>query len=238
MMRQIVLDTETTGLSAKEERIIEIGAIELIDRKITENTYHVYINPEKEVSLGAQKISGLTWKKLRNKPKFSEIVDEFLLFLGGDELVIHNAVFDLNFIIAELERVEHHEAVVFLEKHSVIDTLELARKLYPGKKNDLDSLCQRHSIDITQRVLHGALMDSQLLAQVYLKMTSGQVSLLDEQKNTYVDCSGSLVATASEYKILPVEVNLQELKVHQEYLIKMRSTMDKLVWDEYAAKAH
>lgn len=176
-MRQIVLDTETTGLEASAgHRIIEIGCIEIIDRKITSRRYHQYINPEREIDLGAVEVHGLTTAFLSSKPKFAEIVDEFIEFIRDSELVIHNAPFDVGFIDAELALLDSHwESTSKYCK--VFDSLTLARDLHPGQRNSLDALCRRYEVDNTHRDLHGALLDAELLADVYLFMTGGQVDL-------------------------------------------------------------
>ena len=177
MHRQIVLDTETTGRSAESNRIIEIGALELIDRVLTGKTYHVYINPQQEVEAGALAVHGLTNDFLADKPLFSDIVIEFMAFIADSELIIHNAPFDVGFIEAELRRVGHE--ITELSNHcGVLDTLPLARKKHQGQRNSLDALCKRYEVDNSGRSYHGALLDSCLLAEVYLRMTGGQKSLL------------------------------------------------------------
>lgn len=177
-MRQVVLDTETTGLeSAEGHRIIEIGCVELVDRRLTEHTFQRYLNPEREVDQGAMDVHGLSNEFLADKPRFAEIVDEFLEFVGGSELIIHNASFDIGFINSELKRLDP-TAEDISERCTVLDTLELARRMHPGQKNSLDALCKRYNIDNSNRQLHGALLDAQILADVYLAMTGGQAALL------------------------------------------------------------
>ena len=176
-MRQIVLDTETTGLDPKQgHRIIEIGALELVDRQLTGRHYHVYINPEREIEQGALEVHGITEEFLRDKPRFAEISDDLLAFCDGAELVIHNAPFDIGFIDNELA-LNCHEPDSITEVASVLDTLELARDLHPGQRNNLDALCKRYDVDNSSRTLHGALLDAEILADVYLAMTGGQVDL-------------------------------------------------------------
>jgi DNA polymerase-3 subunit epsilon len=176
MTRQIVLDTETTGRSAEQNRIIEIGAIEVVDRELTDKSYHVYINPHQEVEAGALSVHGLTNEFLADKPAFKDIVQEFMDFIEGAELIIHNAPFDVGFINAELAR--NGYPITDLSKHcGVLDTLPLARKKHPGQRNILDALCKRYEVDNSGRSFHGALLDSCLLADVYLRMTGGQKSL-------------------------------------------------------------
>jgi len=176
-MRQIVLDTETTGLEASEgHRIIEVGCVELIDRHITGNTYHQYIQPDREIDAGAIEVHGITNESLVDKPRFADIAAEFLEFVKGAELVIHNAPFDVGFIDHEFKLLDTSPGMV-VDHCRVLDTLALARRLHPGQRNSLDALCKRYEIDNSQRELHGALLDAEILADVYLMMTGGQVSL-------------------------------------------------------------
>jgi DNA polymerase III subunit epsilon len=178
MARQIILDTETTGLEpAQGHRIIEIGCVELLDRKLTGQRFHVYINPEREIDDGAVEVHGLSADFLADKPRFSDIAQDFLDFVEGAELIIHNAPFDVGFINNEL-RLLDQKALPIGDRCSVIDTLLLARKKHPGQRNSLDALCKRYSIDNSQRSLHGALLDAEILAEVYLAMTGGQIALL------------------------------------------------------------
>ncbi|GAB5605730.1 DNA polymerase III subunit epsilon [Sideroxyarcus sp. TK5] len=175
-MRQVVLDTETTGLDPKQgHRIIEVAAIELDGRKLSGRTFHRYINPEREIDEGAAAVHGLTLDRLQDEPKFAEIAPALLEFIAGAELIIHNAPFDIGFLNAEL-------ALAGLPKldNPVLDTLKVAKELHPGKKNNLNALCDRYQIDNSHRTLHGALLDTELLAEVYLGMTRGQGSLLGE----------------------------------------------------------
>lgn len=177
-MRQVVLDTETTGLEPAEgHRIIEIGCVELVDRRPTSRTFQRYINPEREVDQGALDVHGISNEFLSNKPRFAEIADEFMRFVDGSELIIHNASFDVAFINHELARLDNGVSDI-ATRCAVLDTLELARRLHPGQKNSLDALCKRYNIDNSGRQLHGALLDAQILADVYLAMTGGQAALL------------------------------------------------------------
>ena len=176
-MRQIVLDTETTGLSTADgHRIIEIGCVELVDRRITGRDYHRYLNPDRDIDEGAERVHGISIEDLRDKPRFVEIADELLEFLSGAELVIHNADFDVGFLDHEL-RLMGHDRPAITEHASVLDTLGLARELHPGQRNNLDALCKRYEVDASNRDLHGALIDADLLARVYLAMTGGQAAL-------------------------------------------------------------
>jgi DNA polymerase-3 subunit epsilon len=175
-MRQIVLDTETTGLEpADGHRIIEIGCVEMVDRRLTGNNFHQYLQPDREIDAGAVEVHGITNEFLADKPRFTDIVDDFVAYIRGAELVIHNAPFDVGFMNHELKLCRHDELVSDL--CSVLDTLTLARRMHPGQKNNLDALCRRYEIDNAHRELHGALLDAEILADVYLAMTGGQVAL-------------------------------------------------------------
>jgi len=175
-MRQIVLDTETTGLEPKDgHRIIEIGCVELVGRKLTGNTFHQYLMPGREIDPGAVEVHGITNEFLADKPLFEDIVDDFIDFIRGAELVIHNAPFDVGFIDHELQRCGYDTPVA--DMCGVLDTLKMARRMHPGQKNNLDALCKRYAIDNSSRDLHGALLDAEILADVYLAMTGGQVTL-------------------------------------------------------------
>ena len=176
-MRQIVLDTETTGLEPSQgHRIIEIGCVELINRRLTKRHFHQYINPEREVDQGALEVHGLSNDFLADKPVFEKVVDDFLAFVDGAELVIHNAPFDVGFIDNELKILSHPTKKIS-RICGVVDSLVLARKKHPGQKNNLDALCKRYAIDNSKRELHGALLDAEILADVYLMMTGGQTTL-------------------------------------------------------------
>ncbi len=190
-MRQIVLDTETTGLEHKQgHRIIEIGALELLDRQLTGQQFHVYINPEREIEQGALEVHGINEEFLRDKPCFAEIADDLMAFVNGAQLVIHNAPFDIGFIDNELS-VTGHSCSSITEVVTILDTLELAKDLHPGQRNSLDALCKRYDVDNSSRTLHGALLDAEILADVYLAMTGGQVDL---------GLSLESVATSVEYE--------------------------------------
>lgn len=177
-MRQIVLDTETTGLATSDgHRIIEIGCLEILDRRPTRNTFHTYMNPDRVVDAGALEVHGIDNRFLKDKRRFAEVAGEFLDFVRGAELVIHNAAFDVGFINHELGLMKH-EVKDIRDICGVLDTLELARRQHPGQKNNLDALCKRYSVDNSGREYHGALLDAQLLAEVYLAMTGGQAALV------------------------------------------------------------
>ncbi len=180
-MRQVVLDTETTGLDWEHgHRVIEIGCVEIFNRRQTENSFHCYLNPERSIDEAAQEIHGLSDKDLANKPLFRDIATEFLAYVGDAELVIHNASFDLGFLDNEL-RIAGLQEISIAKANPVMDTLTLARQIHPGRRNNLDALCKRYSIDNSRRELHGALLDARLLADVYLAMTGGQGALSLDQ---------------------------------------------------------
>lgn len=183
-MRQIVLDTETTGLSPTQgHRIIEIGCLELIDRRLTGRDFHVYLNPDREVEDGAFRVHGISSEFLQDKPRFKDVVDDFLAFVKGAELIIHNAPFDVGFLNAELK---HLKLKTTLEAHcEIFDTLTFAREKHPGQRNNLDALCKRYDVNNNNRALHGALLDAELLAFVYLAMTGGQTNLFIEETQEY-----------------------------------------------------
>jgi DNA polymerase-3 subunit epsilon len=219
-MRQIALDTETTGIGHElGHRIIEIGCVELINRRLTGRTYHVYLNPQRLVDEGAFKVHGISDHFLKDKPEFKSIYAEFLQFIDCAELIIHNAAFDLGFLNAELQRCNHPEN---MEKFcSVIDTLLLARQKHPGQRNNLDALCKRYDIDNTHRQLHGALLDAQILAHLYLAMTGGQTDLFGE--NALEDATSPILqkaATALSSTSPVYYANPEELQRHQEFMQK------------------
>jgi len=191
-MRQIVLDTETTGLDPRSgHRIIEVACIEMVNRRLTGRHLHKYTNPEREIDEGAQAVHGISLEFLADKPKFADIADEFLEFINGAELVIHNAPFDIGFLNAELRRLDRVPVETICS--GVIDTLRMAKDLHPGKRNSLDALCERYEIDNSGRTLHGALLDTELLADVFLAMTRGQNSLMiepDAEVRPQLDANG------------------------------------------------
>jgi DNA polymerase-3 subunit epsilon len=175
--RKIVLDTETTGLDpSKGHRLVEIGCLEIINRRLTGKRFHTYLNPERELDSGAENVHGLSLEFLKDKPTFVSVVDEFLNFIRDAELIIHNAPFDLGFLNTELKLLSHPYGDLE-QSHAIYDTLLVARRLHPGQKNNLDALCKRYAVDNSNREYHGALLDAELLAKVYLQMTAGQTSL-------------------------------------------------------------
>ena len=214
MTRLIVLDTETTGLDVNDgHRIIEIGCVEIVNRNITSNSFHRYVNPMRQIDDGAKNVHGITYSMLEDKPKFSEILNELLEYLSDSDLIIHNAPFDLGFLSKELSFCGREDN--YLESSRKIhDTLKISRKRFPGKRNSLDALCARYEIDNTDRNLHGALIDANLLASVYLKMTRGQTSLsmsatIEEGERTQVENNlsnrPSIVIRANEDEVLKHE---------------------------------
>lgn len=227
--REVVLDTETTGLeSSQGHRIIEIGCVEIVNRRLTGNRFHQYIQPEREIDEGALNVHGITTEFLEDKPRFAEVVDEFTAFIKGAELVIHNAPFDVGFIDAEFGLLNKNFTPVS-KICEVTDTLALARKLHPGQKNNLDALCKRYDINNAHRELHGALLDAEILAEVYLIMTGGQSSLL-------LDANLSDVGNFhNEMKRLPrdrprlsvIRADDKELTLHDELLKKINSSPDQ-----------
>ena len=234
-MRQIVLDTETTGLSAQNgDRIIEIGCVELLNRKLTGNNLHHYINPERDSHEDALKVHGLTTEFLSGKPKFAAIVDELLAYLEGAELIIHNAPFDIGFLNKELELLGKPPITACIS--GVIDSLVLAKEMFPGKRNGLDALCDRLEVDNSNRTLHGALLDAELLADVYINMTRGQDALL-------IDTGDSDAADGSVEQIdlrqfdLPVlRANDQECRAHDAVLAELdKASKGKTVWRKLEA---
>ena len=216
-MRQIVLDTETTGLEPRHgHRIIEIGCVELINRRKTENYYHQYINPEREIDDGAYDVHGISNEFLANKPRFADIAQEFIAFIRDSELIIHNAPFDTGFINAEFGILGTQWGV--LEDYCTItDTLVMAREMHPGQKNSLDALCQRYEIDNSQRNLHGALLDAQILLDVYLAMTGGQTELLldENETNQHRHVKGSVQLDPDREKLKVIRPTDEELLAHQ-----------------------
>ena len=228
-MRQIVLDTETTGLSTKQgHRIIEIGCIELVNRRVTGQHYHTFLNPDRDIDEGAERVHGISRDDLETAPRFPEIVDELLAFVTGAELVIHNAEFDVGFIDNELKLMKHSKPKI--TQHSdVLDTLKLARKLHPGQRNSLDALCKRYAVDASNRDLHGALIDSELLARVYLAMTGGQTALsLDEEVTAGPSAGAEADAAAqrsSDLNLVVIRASEEEVAAHNALVEKLQKSV-------------
>lgn len=220
-MRQIALDTETTGLSTKNgDRIVEIGCVEIINRQITGNTFQIYCNPEHPTNPDTLAITGITDQFLLDKPKFAEIVEEFLMFIDKSELIIHNASFDVEFINNELRLINYYITDLFA-KFKIIDTLALARKIHPGQRNNLDALCKRYNFNNVDRKLHGALKDANILAKLYLKMTAGQICLdfnaLEELDNTATINNKNIYKNR---KLKIIYANSIEQQLHNNYYEK------------------
>lgn len=211
-MRQIILDTETTGLDhTLGHRIIEIAAVEMVNRRFTERHYHQYINPERDIEAGAIEVHGITVEFLADKPKFADVAKDFLEFVAGAELIIHNAPFDVGFLNHELALLQLQPVTLHCE--IITDTLKMAKGLHPGKRNSLDALCERYQVDNSARTLHGALLDARLLAEVYLSMTRGQDSLLmDIGESTSPLLDGSVELGSIE--LLVVRASVEELAAH------------------------
>jgi DNA polymerase-3 subunit epsilon len=233
-MRQIVLDTETTGLSANAgDRIIEIGCVELINRKLTGRTFHYYLNPERESHEDALKVHGISNEFLLDKPKFIEVSEEFLGFIKDAELIIHNAAFDVGFLNKELQNC----GSLPLQNHvvKILDTLAMAKEIYPGKRNSLDALCDRLGVNNSARTMHGALLDAELLADVYICLTRGQNALMIDASES-LDASGNVVKVDVSNFILPIVLpNDQEVLAHEQVLLDIdKASGGKTLWRNIA----
>jgi DNA polymerase-3 subunit epsilon len=230
-MRQIVLDTETTGLNPRSgDRIIEIGCVELVNRQLTGNNFHRYINPERDSEEGALAVHGLTTEFLSDKPKFAEIAAELRDYIAGAEIIIHNAPFDVGFLDAEFKRLD----IPRFQEHvvKIIDTLVQAKEMHPGKRNSLDALCERYGISNAHRTLHGALLDAELLAEVYLAMTRGQNSFsIDLAVETETITSEASIATTEVASIIVLSATEEELAEHEATLAKLdKEVKGTCVW--------
>lgn len=233
-MRQIVLDTETTGLDPKQgHRIIEIGCVELVNRKLTGNHYHQYIQPDREVDEGAIEVHGITNEFLQDKPRFEDINDDFVSFIRGAELVIHNAPFDVGFMDSEWLRLDKNSELT-TDLCTVLDTLTLARKMHPGQRNSLDALCKRYFIDNTQREKHGALLDAEILADVYLAMTGGQASLSlgsHQEENTGSQEEALTPVNRDGIELFVQQASGDEAEAHEHYLDMLdKASGNQCVW--------
>lgn len=235
-MRQIFLDTETTGLEHKfGHRIIEIGCVEMRSRRLTKRHFHRYLNPERDIDAGALAVHGISSEFLQDKPRFNEIASEFLDFVRGAELIIHNAPFDVGFINAELARIDM--APIDTVCHGVLDTLRMAKDMYPGKKNNLNALCERYGIDNSHRTLHGALLDAEILAEVYVAMTRGQGSLVmapvsdnasAQETGGMAEAALSLAAERVQHILHATETELAE---HEQLLAAIqKESKGKCLW--------
>jgi len=237
--RQIVLDTETTGLEHRQgHRIIEIGCVELINRRLTGNNFHVYLNPQREIDQGAIEVHGISNEFLADKPLFNDVYQNMLEYLSGAELIIHNAKFDVGFLDAELDRVEAQTPVIE-SICGVHDTLLQARKMFPGQRNDLDSLCRRYEINNSHRELHGALLDAEILADVYLAMTGGQTMLSLDQQSNSTDVGG-IAQQSVDFSTLSLPIvapNAQEQQNHVDLLARLDEKVDgQCVWSKLESK--
>lgn len=231
--RRVVLDTETTGLNPLEgHRIIEIGCVELVNRRLTGNRFHVYINPERLIDEGAIEVHGITNQSLEDKPYFHAVVSDFIEFIRGSELIIHNAPFDVGFLNHEFSLLENSAGTV-ADYCEVFDTLTHARQKHPGQRNSLDALCKRYGVDNSHRDLHGALLDAEILADVFLLMTGGQASLLDEEPENSIGSvsNKALKRTPSDRPALRViRCNEAESEAHRQRLAAIEKTSGACLW--------
>ena len=233
-LRQVILDTETTGIKVEDgHRIIEIGCIEMIDRKLTGKNFHYYLNPQREIDAGAFAVHGISNEFLKDKLSFSDIANEFVEFLTNAELIIHNAAFDVSFLNYELSLCGHLVKSIG-DYCKVVDTLEIARRIHVGQRNSLDALCKRYSVDNSKRDLHGALIDCYLLAQVYLAMTGGQGNFF-ETMSTNVSYKtvneNDKKAILKKYNLPVIKADDAEISEHQKYLQKLKE-LGKCLWSE------
>jgi len=238
-MRQLFLDTETTGLEPEQgHRIIEIGCVEMIDRRLTGRHYHQYINPDREVDDGAISVHGITNQFLADKPFFASIADEFLAFVKDADLIIHNAPFDVGFINHEFKLLRRRDLLSITEYCSIIDTLKMAREKHPGQKNNLDALCRRYDVNNTHRELHGALLDAQILSDVYLRMTGGQVGLALSGSSLEGEAVAGARSTSAIRRLSRENISLwvttateAEVGRHQEQLEKInKKSANQCIW--------
>jgi DNA polymerase-3 subunit epsilon len=236
-LRQVVLDTETTGLEAAQgHRIIEIGCVEMLNRRATGRHFHEYLDPERDIDSGAAAVHGITREKLAGKPRFAQVAERFLEFVDGAELIIHNAPFDVAFLDSELARwakLAGVESAGIRARCRVLDTLALAREMHPGQRNGLDALCKRYSIDNSHRALHGALLDARILADVYLAMTGGQNALTFEEaaRPAVAVISGVAAVLPPRVSLRVVATSVEELAAHEEFMkLVQKASGGKVVW--------
>ena len=229
-MRQIILDTETTGLSAENgDRIIEIGCVELLHRKLTGNNKHFYLNPERDSHEDALKVHGISNEFLRDKPKFAQVADELLDYLADAEVIIHNAAFDVGFLNKELELIGRGPIKQVVA--NIVDSLQMAKERFPGKRNSLDALCDRLEVDNSGRTLHGALLDAELLADVYINMTRGQDALLIDVMDDVSQGSSLERLDLSQFDLPVLSASEQELTAHDDVLKQVdKASGGKTVW--------
>lgn len=238
-MRQVVLDTETTGLEPERgHRVIEVGAVEIVDRRLTGNRLQLYIDPQRDIDDAAFEIHGLDAGFLADKPQFAEVADEFLGFIKDADLIIHNAPFDISFIDYELSLLQGSGKTAIGDLCTVTDSLALARRKHPGQKNSLDALCRRYGVDNSARELHGALLDAEILADVYLAMTGGQLSLFGEEDGKRADADADEMLRLPEDRppILVLRATAEELTAHEAYLDDLDKAADEgALWRRRAA---
>ena len=234
-MRQIILDTETTGLDPNDgHRVIEIGCIEMVNRRLTDRTFHVYINPEREIDQEAIAVHGITNEFLTDKPNFSGIADEFIEFVRDAELIAHNAPFDVSFLEAELERIPGAPSIFSLmHGGAAVDTLSMAKEKRPGKRNSLDALCRDYKIDASERTLHGALLDAELLTRVYLEMTREQSRMFGVSENQSQNSQFEPIQKLTELDRVPriLAPTRAESENHDAFLGALRNSSDEIIWD-------
>ena len=237
-MRQIVLDTETTGLEASQgHKIIEIGCVELINRRMTGNNYHQYIDPQREIDEAAIEVHGITLADLQGKPLFADLAEGLFEYLKGAELIIHNAPFDVGFLNVEFEQAGMGKQLVN-DHCEIMDSLVMARQKHPGQKNNLDALCRRYEVDNSQRTLHGALLDAEILADVYLMMTGGQTTLLGESHDLTqsMNTDESMDLDLSQLKMTVVEASPDECEMHEKWLDMLDKQSDNgAVWRQQSS---
>ncbi|CAN8139093.1 DNA polymerase III subunit epsilon [uncultured Thiomicrorhabdus sp.] len=232
-MRQILMDTETTGFDPQTgDRIIEIGAVELVKRRLTGNNYHQYINPERSIPAEAIQVHGITDDRVANEPKFAEVIDAFMQYVEGAELIIHNAPFDVGFINHELSMLPNNRWGKIEDHCTITDSLKLASKMYPGQRNNLDALCRRLYIDNSSRTFHGALLDSEILADVYLAMTGGQTDLILDNDYGNSNADGmQLASSANRSPLKVIRADEDELNRHQKKLAEIsKKSGQELNW--------
>ena len=231
-MRQIALDTETTGINTSDgHRIIEIGCIEMENRRITGKEFHCYINPEREIDEGATRVHGLTYEKLKNEPLFKDIKSDFMNFISDSELIIHNADFDVGFLNYELSLVKSSNVIE--DKALILDTLKMARNMHPGKKNSLDALCNRYEIDRSMRQVHGALIDADLLAKVYLAMTGGQETFVLNEAKGHDKEEKLKIQKENSFSLKVIKATSSELDAHENFLSELRDK-GECIWNHEA----
>lgn len=234
-MRQIILDTETTGLDPNDgHRVIEIGCIEMVNRRLTDRTFHVYINPEREIDQEAIAVHGITNEFLTDKPNFSGIADEFIEFIRDAELIAHNAPFDVSFLEAELERIPGAPSIFSLmHGGAAVDTLSMAKEKRPGKRNSLDALCRDYKVDASERTLHGALLDAELLTRVYLEMTREQSRMFGVSENQSQNSQFEPIQKLTELDRVPriLAPTKAESENHDAFLRALRNSSDEIIWD-------